>query len=327
MQTFIEYIAKKLVANLPETKTSWIVPGFRAKTQLQKQVLEMLPKPTLSLSVYTLQEFIQINAEIKPIERYAAAVYLFRIFRQSKAYNDESFESFYPKALTLISDFNFIDANLKDTSEFFTYLSAEKSLLRWQLDQQKPDDMVAAFTNFWNEIPDLYTRFKKLLLTNNLGYAAMLYDSAERRLLNQPKQHFYFIGFNASSHVELQLLNRLKAKHETYFFYDVDHFLFQQKHYSLNAILKTTKALDIPSEKLKEVTAHFAEQKTFNIQGYSNSMSLTQAIGQRIIETSRSNTPLHKIAIVLGDESLLLPIIEQLPQEISFNAGIGIKLS
>lgn len=325
VHTFLEDVTEKLVAELSDVNTTLIVPGFRAKALLQKQLIQKLQQPTLNLSVLTLQEFIQLYSGIQPVDRYAAAVHLFKIYQQSKSYNNEQFEAFYPKALTLISDFNFIDSNLKDTHEFFNYLSAEKSLSRWQLEQQKPDDIVSSYINFWNEIPQLYTNFKKVLWSKNLGYSAMLYERAEQNFPNHPKQQFYFIGFNASSQIELKLLQKLKAQHEVRFFYDVDRFLLQQKHYSLQAILNNTKALSIPKEKMEMVSEHFSNEKTFNVQGFSNTISLAEAICNRIVELTNAEVALHKIAVVLGDESLLMPIIEQLPQTIQFNAGIGLK--
>ncbi|PIX33234.1 MAG: hypothetical protein COZ59_09730, partial [Bacteroidetes bacterium CG_4_8_14_3_um_filter_31_14] len=336
MKPFIESFADYLLENYQDnfSKCCVIFPSRRAGVFFQKQLSAKTSKTCWSPKITTLNEFIYEISEIKPANELLLIYELYRVFC-NKTGVSESFDDFYFWGQVILSDFNDIDKELADAKKLYTNLSdikqIESAFTEWSEEQIKAIEQFWGSIDFndkspgkqkflvlWENLYSVYEEFNSQLDKEGIGYEGKIYRSVTKQLnaskiIDLSYQHIFIAGFNALSKTEQQLFKYLKKTGKAEFFWDFDPFYFDDKEHEAGFFVRKMVTDFSPPQNFTFETAITAK-KTISI--YSSPTQTGQA---KILPEIFKNSTIEpeQTALVLANETMLLPVLYSLPPEIT----------
>ncbi|SDW91061.1 PD-(D/E)XK nuclease family protein [Aequorivita viscosa] len=308
-----------------------ILPSKRAGGFLMNELKKQASVTHFAPQILSIEEFIEEIANLSIIDPTEL------IFKSYKAYlntasirEKETFENYATWALTLLNDFNEVDRYLIEPKPFFEYLANIKTLERWGVEKQE-SKLVSSYLQFWEGLPSLYNELWNLLKSENLGYQGMVYREAANNIsayiAEHGKKHHVFIGFNALNAAEQKIIQQLLKTGNSETFWDTDqHFYEDSKHSASYFIRKYIREWSYYEGKEKpQFPANFTSEKDFKIVEVQKNVGQAKYVGELL--TNFSDDKLNKTAIVLGDENLLVPVLNSLPSNVNgINVTMGVPL-
>lgn len=334
MTTFIFDVLKDLQnSNVNLSKLTFVLPSKRAGLFLKHQLYKVTNKTIFSPHIISIEEFVEALSQLKTISNTELLFEFYNSYTTlTNKENVDSFESFSKWAQILLQDFNEIDRYLIPQENIFNYLSDIQKLNHWSLEENK-SDFVKNYLSFWNKLYNYYTHFTKHLLNKNVGYQGLIYRKAVKNLEsyiqnNTEKQHV-FLGFNALNTAEETIIQKLLENNLAKIYWDIDNvFLNNPKH---DAALFTRQHKSnwsyFKSNPFNWITNNYSKEKNISIYGIPKNIGQSKYIGMLLNTLSIENKSLQNTAVVLGDENLLIPVLNSLPATIeALNITMGFPL-
>ena len=357
MKTFISETIDKLYAVFGEriSELNLLFPSKRAQLFFNEELAKRLTNhPIWQPNYLSIDKLMQQISGLRSTERLRLLAELYKIYSQ---YHKESFDSFYYWGEVLLSDFNMIDNylvnaeqlfvnlnDLKDIDRAFAYLEPEQAdavrrfWKTFRMDRENSSAQQKSFLSVWNTLFPIYSAFRKRLQEAGYGYTGMIYRFAAEKiqqrkvsdLLKKTSSGFAVIGFNALSATEKILFHHLQEKYNALFFWDDDSYYVNDTTQEAGLFIRENRKL-FPSA-LGEPQTHYLAPKTITvINSPSDALqckyvwSFLKQVEQQ--KNAEGEVPGKETAIVLTNESLLLPILHSIPPEIQhFNVTSGYPL-
>ena len=333
MHTFleqtIEYLTKK---HGSLSQLTIILPSKRAGgfllNHLKKQALHTSFAPT----IISIETFIENVSDLHIIDPTAL------LFKSYEAYlkldsipEKESFDTYSLWATTLLGDFNEIDRYLLDTHSFFNYLNDIQDLNHWYLREDRTP-LIEKYLAFWNSLQEFYKILKESLLKDHQGYQGLVYRKAAEDIshyieANQNIKHV-FIGFNALNTAEQHLFQELLELDQNEVIWDTDSYFFEDTAHSASLFLRGYKNNWKYYQKnpFKSIASNFIKPKAFSFVGVQKNIGQVKYVGNLLATYTKEQ--LAQTAIVLADETLLVPLLHSLPDnvdQVNITMGVALK--
>lgn len=334
MKSFLQQV----VDNLLQTYESLddlilILPSKRAGTILRTTLANTADKTIFSPKIYSIESFVELISHLQTASNMEQLFTLYEAYASMECGEKDNFYTFSKWGQTLLQDFNEIDRYLIDTKDIFSYLADIQEINHWSLQKEK-SEIVTNYIKFWNNLEPLYNTFNHLLTVQKLGHQGLIYRTACERLMdyldiNKTKTHI-FIGFNALNTAESYIIQEILAKTKADIFWDGDtYFVEDPIHdagYFLRQHLNTWPWLK--GKSLKGLESNYLSQKSIKIIGVPKNVSQAKYVGNLLLQLHKEDrTILKDTAIVLGDESLLNPLLNSIPSELdAVNITMGYPL-
>ncbi len=309
----------------------FIVPSKRAGLFLKKELLEIYTTQTLFAPIiFSIEEFIAKLSGLEQIDNVQTLFEFYQTYLSTHTHLEkEDFETFSNWAQTLIYDFNEIDRYCIDHKSFFTYLSGIQDLNHWYLQKEKTE-LVKNYITFWESLYDYYDSFKNKLLAKKIGYQGLLYRKAsediQAYIKSENKKHI-LVGFNALNNAEQTIFQSLLEAGFAKAYWDADQFFIENKYHEASLFLREYKEQwgYYKTQPFKWIRNNFSQKKNIKLIGVPKNVGQAKFVGQML--TSFSKPDIEKTALVLADESLLLPILNSLPNTVeSINITMGLPI-
>ncbi len=338
MKSFLEKVAEHLIENYPDqiSGVCIVLSNRRASLFLRKHLAERLGKTIWAPNIYSIEDFIDELSEYEGINSLTATFELYEVHKEIEAKNTQSFDDFYKWGSILIQDFNELDLHLVDAESLYNYLSEVKSLADWNLDIEELSSFQSNYLKFFKSLKNYYQLLNKQLDHKKLAYNGKLYRSVAETIEKKAKdlkwKQIIFAGFNALSLAEEKILFSLKDLGKAEFLWDVDDYYLSHKNATINheaGLFFRKYFKDIDKEKINWIEDHLAKDKK-NIQIYGIPKQIGQAkfCGQILQQNSEIKSSQQKSAIILADESLLVPVLNSIPKNYNeLNVTMGLPLS
>lgn len=349
MGGFLNKTAQYILQNLHPgmEKILILVPNKRTALFLEKELIKTIPQPFILPRIQTIEEFISQNTDLAEADPLELNLMLYKIF--SKHLNIyESFDEFYYWGEMLLRDFNDIDKNLVNARELFQLMEDEKEIekqFQYLLPEQieviqkfwksfNPPDYTGNqkdFVDTWRVLNHVYSDFREQLLDSGTGYPGMLFREVSEKIsssiLDLNYEKILFVGFHILSRSEEKILNYYVKNKKGLFFWDVDLYYLDRekskiKNHEAGTFLKKylknfPNAIEISSFINDPPNVHFIACPKNNGQA----LTVKEIIEQNKIPFDQ------KTAIVLPDESMLMPLLQTVskPEE-PINITLGYQL-
>ncbi|TGV02263.1 PD-(D/E)XK nuclease family protein [Flavivirga rizhaonensis] len=334
MTTFIFDVLKDLQnsgENLSES--TFILPSKRAGVFLKHQLSKVVKQTIFSPNIISIEEFVEDLSELKNITNTELLFEFYNTYIKLTKNNEaDSFESFSKWAQILLQDFNEIDRYLRPQKNIFDYLSAIQDLNHWSLENNKTE-FVKNYLSFWNKLHNYYTLFTEQLINKKIGYQGLIYREAvnnlEAYIQNNPEKQHVFLGFNALNTSEETIIQKLLENNLAKTYWDIDAvFINNQKH---DAALFTRQHKNnwafFKNKPFNWITTNYSKEKNISIFGIPKNIGQAKYIGTLLNNLQKDNQSLQNTAVVLGDENLLIPVLNSLPPAIeALNITMGFPL-
>ncbi len=319
-------------------------------------------KTVLCPQMYTVADFMYRLAGKVPTDRIDLILCLYDCYRPLMK-NCESLDEFIFWGEMILSDFNDVDKYLIDAKKLFTNVDDFKKLQgnpRDYLDEEqikalsaflkncietqegrKAGEYKENFRRTWEILYPLYTSFKESLQRQGKAYDGMVYrELAEKaaggamggilRARFPEAQQFIFIGLNAPTDSELKILDAVKKAGPGKFCWDYSSAWIKDPDNKSSFFLHdhvTRFGQDI------ELDPEGLEVPEINILSVPSSVGQCKQLGEIFRRTctdadGKPCVPGIETAVVLPEESLLIPTLNALPEEIEkVNVTMGYPMS
>ncbi|MCK7589406.1 PD-(D/E)XK nuclease family protein [Subsaxibacter sp. CAU 1640] len=311
----------------------FVLPSKRAGLFLTHSLSKALKKTIFVPEIISIEEFVENLSELK----YATNTEL--LFDFYGVYSNvipkeqlEPFDKFSKWAQILLQDFNEIDRYLIEPENIFEYLKAIKELNHWSLSENQTD-ATKNYISFWSYIQTFYFKFKDCLTERKKGYQGLVYREAvegvEHYVANNPNKRHVFVGFNALNKAEEIIIQELLQQELAYIYWDIDETFIKNPIHDAGLFMRNHKATWSYFEKhpFNWTNTHYQSQKNIEVVGIPKNIGQVKYIGELLDKLHTKQTGLENTAIVLGDETLLLPLLNSIPAEIdAINITMGLPL-
>ena len=317
----------------------------RPITYLKKELAAAYGKAIWSPQFFTIQEFFKQASNATESSQLTQFFYLFELHNElllAEGSPVETLEEFYPIAEIILSDFGQLDyelvpieqiyMDLQDTTQIditFQHFTAEQQqFIRqfWQsFSAAGHHGLQQRFLKLWKRLPKLYQAFKaKLKAEKQLHYPTLYRDLVDNKVERPDFIDRYkkvlFVGFNALNKAEVQLFQGWQAAEKALFYFDADAYYMDDAQQEAGLFIRRNVERYGLINALGSSPARIANREnTVNIyacDGKNNQAKVLHDILQQ------QHDPARSAAILLADESLLVPLLQSLPDlEVNITTG------
>lgn len=339
---FLTQAAQDLVARYPGSELSdvvVVVPTRRAVVYLKNELALATEVGTALWSprIAAMEDYMVELAGVQVEEPIALQLMLFDILRDIDKKLD--FDQFVGWSGLLLQDFSSLDQNLATPAKVFDYLTEAKALERWALEQMPaPASTTVAYFRFWDDLEKVYWRLRKRMEKEGVAYPGLAYRLAVERAQNmldngQKAPQHVFLGLGSLSKAEEKLIRLLLKQGRAEVRFDGDAFYLDQDspNRAGQHLRRYRQQWDLPPESFAGTTGALPDllrtlPREIQFVGVANASMQGKVAGQ-LLAASRLLNPRAKVAIVLPDETLLLPVLHGLPPEAvpEYNVTMGLS--
>lgn len=310
-------------------KVTLVVPTQRSGVYCRKYLSELSTETTWSPTIRTIDDFIKENCRLKAIDSIELLFLFYEIYLESENEDPDSFYYFSKWAPTLLADFNEMDHYMVDSVTIFNDLRNIKELDNWSFNEENLSDMQQDFVKFWSTLPTLYKTLNDRLTSENKGYSGKLYKwvatSIYEVLDYYEENSVYFAGFNALSTSEELIIDTFVNSGKGQLFMDGDTFYIDNPEHEAGMFLRKQIASK-GKKSINWIDSHYIQgTKNIELLSAQSSVMMAKAVGDHLSKLSQEEV--KKTALVLADESLLLPVLNSIPETIdAYNISLGYSL-
>ncbi len=334
---FLEQVADYLYRVYGETlhRCCIVFPNIRAGLFFKKYLAQMSSKPIWAPAFRSMTSLMEEITGLTKADNLSMIFDLFKAYQEHHP-NNENFEEFYFWGEMLLEDFDDVDKHLVDARDLFhnvsdlkeldllfDYLTNEqKNAIRifWQdFNNGNSGLFKTNFTTIWPLLYPIYESFKTRLKKKSLGYEGMIQREAislirQGNAKNDSYEKYIFIGFNALTACETYFLKSLQKQERAIFFWDVDDYYLVNHWHEAGTFIRDN-IRNFPSEYPIYSKNLTDASKQIEIISVPSETGQAKMVGQMLQQISE-DVDWSRIAIVLPDEHLLLPMLSSIPEVI-----------
>lgn len=333
MENFLSKAAKLIVS-----KKYWgpdavvILPNRRSEVFLKREIINISESVSWMPDFLPIDEFFQKITGIRKADNISTWFELYEVYKETS--NDGTIDDLFTWAPMILNDFSDIDNSLANPQEVYGELSAVKAIELWNPSTGKLTESQQKYIRFFNSMYDFYIGLKDRLLKMSTGYQGLinryLAENPGLFTTNMKWKNILVVGINALTEAEITAFRYLNEKYNTEFLWDLDNYYFDSngktKHEAGRQISRAIQKLklDLPADIESNLTD---KPKKIRVLGTPKNIGQIKYVCQELSSIEKltgTNT-----AIVLGDEKLLIPLLNSLPDNhnIKYNLTLGYPLA
>lgn len=334
--SFLDKLVTHILQKYSENRLSdvtVVLPNKRARVFLLDVFRNKVENPFFAPNIISIEEFIQDLSGIRVVDSIELLFEFYEVYVGLVEENDrQAFEKFANWAKILLQDFNEVDRYLLEPDYVFSYLKDIEVLKRWELNQEDRTDLIDKQLIFWDKLPLYYESFCNHLLSKGIGYQGLIYREAVSNLefftSNLKSEQLIFAGFNALNQAEEKIIQHLLAIDRGEILWDIDSVFINDSLHDTALFVRRFKEKwpHYKTNSFEWIVNEFSEEKKIEIIGTPKSIGQAKIASSLVNEiiVSQDEISLDNVALVLGDENLLIPVLHSLPENVgSLNITMG----
>jgi hypothetical protein len=351
--TFLQQTAQRIFdAHGPSLNDVWVIlPTRRAVSTFLDELAALSDRPFLAPHALAVDDFITQAAGVQLIDSVSLLFELYDVFKEIDPLVE--FEQFIGWASILLSDFDRIDQYLVDPHELFSYLTAARRIEQWNMElppNARPITETPGTTRYFKLFENLQTAYHALherLNEQHLAYRGMAYRLLAQNVEslirdNLAYERVYFVGFNALSRAEEHIIKVLVDAQKAELVWDADLYYMNDWRQEAGEFLRRYKdngwffSKQNHEDLARQSNNLLGSEKNIRVVGVPNASMQTKVAGKIYSEWQKeegrgqqsvSGTRQPKTAIVLADETLLVPVLYALDEDVTdLNVTMGLSL-
>ncbi len=350
LQRLAYVFAREVGGDLPQY--TFVFPNHRAGLFFRRYLSESIETPMFAPKVQTINECFAELSDLRLADPLTLLVRLYALYEQHRA-EAEPLEQFLHWGRMMLSDFSEIDNHLvanvealfsavhdwHEVEDRFAYLTeAQRVALRrfWKefldSEEQHPEGVLhGRFVRTWELLYPLYIGLREWLLADGLAYEGLLHREVIESFDTIPEERlkacYVFVGFNALTESERQLMLRLQSLGRADFYFDYESAFLQDP--------KNCASLFMGDNKQQFHSRYVLPQVTDMSQPECTLIEVSSTVGEayevhhilQSLYSDNTSVDYTHTAVVLPDEQLLIPLLSCFPQEVrKINVTMGYPL-
>ena len=340
-KTFLEYVAEDIIGKYGTdlSRIAVVFPNKRAALFLNEHLTRIAGQPVWSPAYITISDLFRQHTDLKPADPIKLICDIHKSFTKCTGI-DETLDHFYGWGQLLLADFDDIDKNMADADSIFcnlkdihelddiSYLDDEQKEMLKRFFANFSDDIESElkkrFLSLWSHFGDIYHDYNRRLTEQGIGYEGAIYRKvASEETLHLKYDKYLFVGFNLIQKVERVLFSRLMKEGKAKFYWDFDEYYMPTARAQQSASVPNNTAsfaaylTDFPNEldnTDRDIYANMRRPKRIRFISSPTENAQARFASNWLLENERYKAG-RKTAVVMCDESILLPIMHSLPPE------------
>tara|TARA_B100001758_G_C18416200_1_gene619946 strand:- start:1586 stop:4369 length:2784 start_codon:yes stop_codon:yes gene_type:complete len=336
MIPFLDNIADRLLQKFPDNMhdVAIVLPSKRAVIFLKHYLSKKINKPVFLPDFFSIEEFTEKLSGLQVLDNISLQFRLFQTYLRYPPKKKDTFDDFLKWSNVLLHDFNEIDRNLIDARSIYTNLKDVKELDNWSLEDWSlsSSDLTHIqrdYLSFFEGMLDWYYDFRETLLADNLAFQGMAYKQAAENIkcVEIKWEKVWFVGLNALTNSEKQIVDYLKKEDVARVFWDADRFYYDNALHEAGSFLREQREKWSEID-FKGVGEYYKQSKeSFNVIACPKNISQAKVASEIIKDLPKEELDDSNTALVLADEALLYPVLHNLPSKVKqLNVTMGSPL-
>lgn len=333
--SFLDAIAQVILKDYSNDllNTYIILPNKRAKVFLIEALKKKADNTILSPNCISIEDFIQEIAGIRSIDAIELLFEFYEVYLSvTEKANQQEFELFANWAKTLLQDFNEIDRYLLNPTHVLSYLKDIDDIKKWGIEVENKTPLLEKYIDFWKLLPNYYQSLYDHLIQKKIGYQGLIYREATNNLLqfsnSISNKKIIFAGFNALNASEEKIIQFFLENGQAKIYWDIDETFLKDSFHDAGLFIRRYNQnwKYYKSNPFEWIATDFSKEKNINIIGTPKTIGQAKIAGKLIenIINKKQQKKLDKVAIVLGEESVLVPLLYTLPSSVeALNITMG----
>ena len=318
MTPFLKKVIDDIDFNESDLKSIYfILPNKRASYEFKKTLSKTITKPVFAPNIDSIDSLIKKISGLKEIKKGYLENEIYQLYNQTKKARVKDANYDVTVVNTFLKDSSEIEQNLLNVEEVMSELIEINKIKYWG----ENNAIANIKQEFLKNLVGLYKGFKIKISNQGLGTKGMCYSEAVFNIEHYKKANinnrFFFIGLNALSKAEEIIIKELIQFNSGNVFWDIDSACFKNKNHSASFhIRKYRKEWSFYSKnKFKWLNFDFASEKNISIIEAQGDTGQAREVG-RILSETKDNLK-ERIAVILGDENLMEPILQYFPKNLN----------
>ncbi len=329
---FLAKVATRIYSEHPGAmhRACVVLPNRRAGIFLKRLLGNLLKSPAYAPAIFSIEDFVFELSGLNHADQLVLLWELYNCYAGINGSSHHSFEEFLKWARVLLQDFEDIDMHLVDAGALFNYLSEAKAIELWNPGKDFLTAGQQKYLAFYRSLGKLYTSFATRLVQQKMAYKGMAFrhlaSLIDDKQLALKWEHLYFAGFNAITPAEQKIIEGLAARVQVTRLFDADTYYLDDPKQEAGKYLRKI-ARNSKLQTFDWIGKSLA-QKAMNIKvtGVPHNTGQVLVAGSLLAELEPEET--DNTALVLNDESLLIPLLNAIPGNIDdFNVTMGFPFS
>ncbi len=330
--TFLDKVAARILLEHQNSMQHACVvfPNRRAGVFLKQHLSERLHTPALAPAVFAIEDFVFEHVDLNHTDQLILLWELYQCYTSTAPQDVRPFEEFLKWGKVLLQDFEETDMYLLDAQVLFGYLSEARAVELWNPGKPALTAGQQSYLLFYRSLSSLYQAFTQRLIAQRMAYKGLAFrklSESDRIVFSGlPWDHYYFAGFNALTPSEKRIIDLISENKKITHLYDADSYYLNDSKQESGKYLREVRKQS-RSGKFEWVGEDLTLGKK-KIEVIGSPHNTGQALIAGSILAGIDNTETGKTAVILNDESLLIPLLNVIPDSIgSFNVTMGFPFS
>lgn len=322
--SFLDKLSAQIKEDFPLSMNDLVIvlPNKRAKIFLLEDLKKYYNTSVFAPEIISIEDLIQSLSGIRTIDSIELLFEFYIVYRDIHGEGAQDFDHFANWAKMLLQDFNEVDRYLLDPNYVFSYLKNIEDIKHWSLDPEQKTDLISSYLEFWDKMPLYYDKLYTRLIEKNIGYQGLVYREAvnkHKEFIKANNKQYYFAGFNALNAAEEVIIQHILLEKRGKVFWDIDQYFMNDQYHDAGLFLRRIKKnwTHYQRNPFEWIVDEFDQEKKITVIQTPKSVGQAKIAGQIIESILGSSPKLEKVAVVLGEENLLLPVLHSLPNQVS----------
>ena len=324
METFLKQTARRILAAHPvDTDRVLVVFNNHRSELFMRRAFERLSdeedKSFFMPKMTVIDDLVADlgGMKIEPNEFLLFELYRIHVEIGGRERKYSTFEEFMAFGDVMLGDFSEIDRYCVDARQLFVNLHDIKHLLEWDVENPAMSPFQSDYLAFYHSLYDYYRLLREHLIQKGVAYSGMAYRHVAENIATLadgcPYDKIYFVGFNAISECERRIMLEYSRRGIGVLFTDGDSYYFDDETQEAGYFLRH-------NSRYFDELGHFGPslfgqgKKKITIVECPEAVMQCKYAGCLLDEHSDWLTDPESTAVVLADESLLLPVLNALPE-------------
>ena len=321
--------------------------------------------PILAPQMLTVNDLFYKIAGLNVTDRVTLLVELYDCYKELKP-KPETLDEFIFWGDVILADFNDVDKYLASPEQIFANVADYKAIqdtcsyltaaqreaietfvshfndrngrLTVNLESENPD-VKERFLQIWNLLHPLYLKFNEALRSKGMAYEGMVYRSFAESLSESSAEDllkdrfrtdtvFVFVGLNALNECEKTLLRRLRDCSRAEFCWDWSGDMIRDEKNRSSFFMADNFRDFPPSFALDDEGVGQAEFNSLSVPSSYGQVKYLAPVLERVGYMDGPAGGGSDTAVVIPDESLLMPLLNSVPENIrDINVTMGYPMS
>ena len=311
---FIQKISDYITSHYDLTKENITIvfPNKRAALQLRTELAKTIKTNFWVPQILSIQQAMEEWSGLQLIDNIEV---IFEIIKMN--------QEFFPYAAQMAKDFDEIDQYGVNAENLFKHLKGAKEIEEWNLNLE--NGVESNYLKFFGSLLTYYNNLRDTLQKNGQGYYGLItkkiagFDDATLQKCTQGRK-IIFAGFNALTKTEENIIVRMVENGNAVMLWDLDRYYFEDEKQEAGYFARKFFKKHPNIEKNFISDSFLTQEKHINVISVSGNAVQTNALqlalqDKKDKEDKEDNEDKKdkKRVIVLADESLLIPVLNSIP--------------